>query len=115
MGEAWAEASRWVDLKLLDLWSIALLQVVGGLAAGATLIAIHLGHYVALLLGLMAALCISSATVWFLGLVPGILWRCRRPLESTVAARRIAKMRWFLLIDGALVVAVPAIFTILRS
>lgn len=115
VGPAISEAIRWVDLRLLDLWSIGVLQATGGLAEVVTLIAIRQGHYVALLLGLMAGLCICTATVWFAALLPGIVIRSRRPLMRTVHGARLGELWRWLVVDALLIVAVPALFMILTN
>lgn len=109
------EATRWLDLRLLDLWSIAVLQATGGAAVLVTLIAIRQGHYVALLLGLMAGLCASTATLWFLAVAPAIILRSRRPFIRTLGLEHLGKLRRWLLMDAALVVLVPLLFAILTG
>lgn len=110
-----SDATRWVDLRLLDLWSIGVLQITGGLAEAVTLIAIRQGHYVALLVGLMAGLCISTATVWFVALLPGIVVRSRRPLMRTLHGARLGELWRWLVVDALLIVAVPVLFMILTN
>lgn len=115
VGPAISQATRWVDLRLLDLWSIAVLQTTGGLAEVATLLAIRQGHYVALLVGLMAGLCVSTATVWFVALLPGIVVHSRRPLMRTLHGARLGELQRWLAVDALLIVAVPVLFMILTS
>ncbi len=108
-------ATRWIDLRLLDLWSIGVLQTTGGVALVITLIAIRRGHYVALILGLMAGLCVSTATLWFLALAPGVLlWR-RRPLMRALGSARFAPLWRWLLLDAALITLVPVLFVLLTK
>lgn len=109
------EATRWLDLRLLDLWSIGVLQATGGAAVFVTLIAIRQGHYVALLLGLMAGLCVSTATLWFLAVAPAIVLRSRRPFIRMLGLEHLGKLRRWLLMDAALVVLVPLLFVILTG
>ena len=65
-----ARTIRWVDLRLLDLWSIAIVQGAGCAAGLLSLLAIRSGHYSALILGLAAELALCVATLWFLALTP---------------------------------------------
>ncbi len=107
------EAVKWIDLRLVDLWSIGVLQTIGCAAIVVTLIAVRLGHYVALLLGMMAALCVSTATLWFVAVAPGIVLRSRRPFMRRLGVMQLARLRRLMLLDAVLVALVPALLMIL--
>ena len=107
------EAGRWLDLRLLDLWSISVLQTLGGVAVVISLIAIRQGHYVALLLGLIAGICVSTASLWFMAVAPAIVVRSRQPFMRTLAAPQRRGLRRWLVIDALLVALVPILFMIL--
>ena len=63
--------SHWVDRKLLDLWSIAVLQSTGLFCMVVAILAVRAGQYVAVGLGLAASFHLVVATCWYL-----VLW-CR--------------------------------------
>ena len=107
------EAGRWLDLRLLDLWSISVLQTLGGVAVVISLIAIRQGHYVALLLGLIAGICVSIASLWFMAVAPAIVIRSRQPFMRMLAVSRRRGLRRLLVIDAFLVAVVPILFMIL--
>lgn len=115
VGPAISEATRWVDLRLLDLWSIAVLQTTGVLAEVATLLAIRQGHYVALLVGLLAGLCVFTAAVWFVALLPGIVIRSRRPFMRTLHGARLGELWRWVVVDALLLASLPILFMILSN
>ena len=107
------EVARWLDVRLLDLWSISVLQTVGFAAALLTHVAIRGGHYVALVLGLYAMICISVATTWFLAVSPGIVRRSRRPFVRSLRLRRVSQVRRWAVVDACLIVAAPLLIYLL--
>jgi hypothetical protein len=109
------ESNRWIDLRQVDCWSIAVLQVSGGAAAVITLIAIRLGHYVALLLGLMAGLCLATATFWFLAIAPATVGRTRRPLIRSLGGERLRTIHRLLWLDALLIGGVPVLLVMLAG
>ena len=113
VGQAIAETIRWIDVRLLDLWSICVLQITGNVVAIPTIMAIRHGQYAALILGMMAMVCVSAATIWFLALTPGILLRYQRPFVHRIGADRMRRLiRWWC-VDAALAALQPLAFTLL--
>lgn len=98
---------------MLDLWSIGLLQIIGGLGAIVTLMAVRRGHYAALLVGLMAGMCMTTATIWFLAIAPSTIVRRRRPAVLALDGTRRLRLNRWLLWDALLVVAGAALVTVL--
>lgn len=96
-----SDAFRWIDMRLLDLWSIGVVQTVGCAAGLLSLLAIRRGHYVALLLGMMAGLCMSAASLWFVALVPAIVLRTRRPAMRVLGLRRLRPLFLWCVLDAA--------------
>ncbi len=107
-----SEASRWIDLRLLDLWSIGLLQVIGYAAMLISLVAIRQGHYVAMLLGLLAGLCVTTASLWFLAIAPVVLFRSLRPFMQVLGTDRLKRLRVWCLLNAVPVVLLPVVFTV---
>ncbi len=98
-----SEVRRWADLRLLDLWSIGVLQTAATLMMAISVVAIRRGHYVALLSSLMAGLFVSVSTLWYLALVPMTVVRLRRPIARILGVRKRRQLwRWFC-VDAALV------------
>lgn len=115
VGAAIGDMCRWVDLRLLDLWSIAVLMVVGGAAMALALLAIRQGHYVALMLGLLAGLCMSVAAMWFLAICAALAVRVRCPTIRTVGrGSRRSLWRW-MLADGLLIAGALGMFALLSK
>lgn len=108
-----SDASRWLDQRMLDLWSIAVLQSVCAVAVVVSVIAIHQGQFVALLLGLMTGVGVVLSTLWFLAISPGVILRTREPFGLALGRRRVRRLRRWWLADAALTVFVPALFILL--
>lgn len=107
------KAGRWVDGRLLDLWSIGVLQMAGSVMMLVSIAAIHGGQYFAVLLALMSGLCVSVASMWFLVLAPGTVVQLRRPHMRALERHSITRLwRWFLL-DGALIALLPVVLMLL--
>ena len=105
--------SHWVDMCLLDLWSIAILQSVGLFAAAVAILAVRAGQYVAVGLGMAAFFQLLVATCWYLVLLIQLLRRLRaRALLRVPRHRRRNLWRWYLL-DSVLVVALPLVLLLL--
>lgn len=97
---------------MLDLWTIGALQMIGGLGAVFTVVSIRRGHYAALLIGLMAGLCVVTATIWFLAIAPSTFLTRRRPaIQALGHARRLSLRRW-LIWDALLIGGLPALLKI---
>ena len=108
-----ANTSRWVDLCLLDLWSIAILQSIGLFAMVVAMLAVRAGQYVAVLLGLIASFQLVVATCWYLVLLLQVVRRLRaRSLQRIPRHRRGNLWRWYLL-DSVLVASLPLILLLL--
>ena len=115
VGEEMTRASRWLDTCLIDLWSIAVLQSTGVVAGSIALFAIHQGQYYALILALMALLCVSLATSWFFALQPGLAKRSRQAHVRACGAHRVRTVQKWWALDAALVIVVPALITLLAT
>jgi hypothetical protein len=113
IGAVSIEASRWFDLRLLDFWSIAVLQAVGCAATALSVFAVRQGQAVALILGMLAMLCVTVATFWFVAIGPALLWRLRRPFMRAVAGRRIRPLIQWCVADSLLVAFGPVLYLIL--
>ena len=112
---AFSQSNRWADLRLLDLWSIGVLQTVGSVCTLVSLLAIARGQYVAMPLGLAAGLYVATATLWYVAILVDVLVRCRRPgFRLLSAARRRELVRW-VIADAVLVALLPALVLILWS
>lgn len=103
VGAASIEAARWFDHRLLDLWSIGVMQITGCAATILSDLAIRQGQEFALILGLLALLCVSVATVWFVAIVPAIVLRLRRPFMRLAAGTRLRSLILWCLADAVLV------------
>lgn len=113
VGQAIEKTVRWIDVRLLDLWSICVLQIAGNVVAIPTIMAIRQGQYAALILGMMAMVCVSVATIWLLAISPGILLRYRRPFVRRIGADRMRRLiRWWCA-DAALAALQPLAFAML--
>lgn len=99
-----ADAVRWVDTRLLDLWSIALLQTVGTVSAVVSLAATRAGQYVALILGLVALVYTVCAAIWLVACAVGFAARVRRPAMRMVAPGHRHRLGRWLMIDAAIMV-----------
>lgn len=105
--------SHWVDMSLLDLWSIAILQSVGLFAMVVAMLAVRAGQYVAFGLGLVASFQLFVATCWYLVLLVRALGRLRaRSLHRIPRHRQRNLWGWYLL-DSVLVAALPLVLFIL--
>ena len=96
-------AVRWIDTRLLDLWSIALLQAVGTLSSFVGLAATRAGQYVALVLGLVGLVYTACATVWFVACAIGFALRAGQPAMQMVAPDHRARLTRWMLIDVCIV------------
>lgn len=105
-------ASQWLMARMIDLWSLAILQTVG---AGTLLfcqIAVQWGQYYYTILGLLAGLCVTAATVWYFWLAPTIWLRTRRPIMGAFSTRRVRQVQVWCLVDGVLILS-PAMGALL--
>lgn len=108
-------ASRWADERLLDLWSIGVLQMSGGVMLIVSVLATYRGHYLAVLLGMVSGLCVAVATIWYVAMAPGTLLQLRRPTVRALRRDRVNLVwRWFLF-DGALVGIFPVSLVLLAK
>lgn len=107
------EIGRWADVRLLDLWSIALLQTIGMGCGLFSLLAVRKGQYVALILGLAGGVYVAAATIWFLASGLGVFWRLRTPMAGVLGVRRRRRLRRWALADAALIAALPIAFWVL--
>lgn len=107
------DISHWVNMSLLDLWSIAILQSTGLFFLVVAMLAVRAGQYVAFGLGLVASLLLAVATCWYLVLLVQALRRLRtRSLHRIPRPRRRKLWCWYLL-DSVLVAALPLVLFIL--
>ena len=105
--------SHWIDMCLLDLWSIAILQSIGLFAMVVAMLAVRAGQYVAVGLGMAASFQLVVATCWYLVLLVQVLRRLRsRALSAVPRHRRRNLWGWYLL-DSALVAALPLVLFVL--
>ncbi len=105
--------SRWVDMSLLDLWSIAILQSTGLFCMVFAILAVRAGQYVAVGLGLAAFFHLVVATCWYLALLVQAFGRLRtRSLHRIPRHRRRNLWGWYLL-DSALVAVLPLVLLLL--
>ena len=114
VGEAAFQAIRWFDFRLLDLWSIGVLQITGCVTTVLSLVAIRHGAAFAVILGLLAFLCFSAGSVWFLAIGPAIVIRLRRPFMRAAAGARLRPLLRWCLADALLVALGPILLTVLR-
>lgn len=112
-GAAAIEASRWLDLRLLDLWSIGVLQTTGCAATVLSILAIRQGLEFAFILGMLATLCASVATVWFLAIAPALVLRLRRPFMRLAAGARWRALILWCAADAILVAIEPILVSAL--
>lgn len=101
------EISRWADVRLLDLWSIALLQAIGLVCGLISIMVVRRGHYVALILGLAGGVYIVAATTWFLASGVGVIRRLRSPIAPVLGLRRHRRLWRWAALDAGLIVAAP--------
>ena len=80
------DINRWAELRVLDLWSIAVLQTLG-----------------AVMLGMAAAVYLTAGTVWYAVVAVASIRRIRRPAYENILARRRADLARWLGYDGVLV------------
>jgi len=114
IGEAAFQATRWFDLRLLDLWSIGVLQVTGCATALLGLVAIRQGAAFAVILGLLAFVCFSAGSLWFLAIAPAVAIRLRRPFMRAAAGAQVRTLLRWCITDALLVALGPILFTVLR-
>ena len=98
-----ARTCRRLDLRLLDLWSIAILQAAGAITLAVTVFAMQGGYYVAIILGMMAGVCLSTATLWLVLILPGTVRLLRNPTARALVGRRTRQVTAWCLADAALV------------
>lgn len=103
------EVNRWVDHRLIDLWSIGLFLVLGLAALVITLITLRRGEYVAVLTGVLAAAYLAAGTIWLAGVVVAASIRRLRPIHRSVTASRRRKMRHWISVNALLLAAAAAI------
>ena len=102
--EAAIAQSRWVDMRLLDLWSISVLQLIGSICAITSVVAIRQGQYVAVGLAMAAGIYVLTATLWYAILLPLALLRLKTPAFRGVPSHRRIRLWAWMGLDGGLVV-----------
>ena len=103
----WVEQiNRWAERRALDLYCIAVLLVVVGLAV---LVASSGGGAWAGVLVCPLPICLGAAIVWYMVTSLRWLWQRRRPNYRNVAAIRRRHLVMWLLIDGVLLVMVTGL------
>lgn len=114
LSAARSDVSRWVDLRLLDLWSIAVLQTTGIFCSLITIVAVRSGEYVAVGLVPAAFLLITAATGWYLLLLVRSVPRVWNHSLGLIPRSRVRNLwRWFIL-DSVLVAAPPLAWFMFR-
>jgi predicted RNA-binding Zn-ribbon protein involved in translation (DUF1610 family) len=94
--DAAREVNRWVDHRLIDLWSIGLFQTLGLVALGITLLTLRRGEYVAVLTGILAAAYLAAGAVWLVAVMVSAGLRRLRPIHRSITASRRRRLRWWL-------------------
>jgi hypothetical protein len=108
-----SEMCQWADARMLDLWSIALLQTIGLLSALMAVAAMQKGQYVALVLGLTGGVYMVAATIWFAVSGVGVWHRIRQPVAPVLGRRRLGRLRRWTIADGVLIISAPILFWVL--
>ena len=104
LGRVVGDINRWAELRLLDLWSIAVLQAIGLAVATGSIVIMPHARAGAVMLGMAATVYLTAGTIWYAAVALGSIRRLRRPAyKNILARRRIALTRW-LVYDGVLVV-----------
>jgi len=112
-GVALSEMMQWVDNRLLDLWSIAVMQIIGAIGCGVGLLALRSGMYVALLLTMFAGVCVTAGTLWLLGVAGGVAFRFRKPTMRVVPAPRRRQLIQWLTGDLSLTLLIVLLLSLL--
>lgn len=107
------EICQWADARMLDLWSIALLQSIGLLSTLMAVAAIHKGQYVALVLGLTGGVYMVAATIWFAVSGVAVLHKIRQPVAPVLGRRRLRRLRRWTFADATLITSAPILFWLL--
>ncbi len=106
--------NQWADRKLLDLWSVFVLQAIGSVAAAFSLLAVARGQYVALVLALAAGLYIGAGLLWYLFLLASLVRRARSHTFALLKKPRRRQLRRWTLLNAAITAIAVAIILILR-
>lgn len=103
LGRVVGDINRWAELRLLDLWSIAVLQTLGLAVATAGIVILPQARAGAVMLGMAAAVYLTAGTVWYAAVALASVRRIRRPGYKNILARRRADLTRWLGYDGVLV------------
>lgn len=103
LGRVVGDINRWAELRVLDLWSIAVLQTVGLAVATAGLVMLPRARAGAVMLGMAAAVYIAAGTVWYVAVAVSFIRRIRRPAYKNILAHRRGDLTRWLGYDGVLV------------
>ena len=102
-GQVIGEVHRWADDALMGLWSVAVLQGVGGSCALLSAVAFRFSQPAAVMVAMAAAVYLLAGSIWYVTIAIDAAIRFRRPaLKNMSAEMRRLLQRW-LLIDAALV------------
>ncbi len=104
-GWAMAEVNQWADRTILNLWSICVMQSIGGACLLIGVIATTLGQSAAIPIVLTSAAYVITATLWYLFTLAFVVYRQRRPSFTNVTDSRRSSLRAWLAVDGLLCIA----------
>lgn len=103
LGRVVGDINRWAELRLLDLWSIAVLQTLGLGAATAGLLMLPRARAGAIMLGMAAVVYLTAGTIWYGAVAISSARRIRRPAYKNIIARRRTDLERWLIYNGVLV------------
>lgn len=107
-----AHENKWVDRRLLDYWSIGIMQAIGTICAIVSVVAISQGQYVGVVAGMAAGVYMLSASTWFLVLTAMLLRRAGKPAYLTVHPRRRKRLLHWVVVDLMLVAVFPSLMVL---
>ena len=113
-GAAYAVLARWVELCILDQWSICILQTIGMVCTFVSVLAVRQGQYVAVVIGLAAGGYVATATLWYLILLPFVIRRVRRPNFAALPWQRRRELSRWVWINAFLIALLPVAVIVLR-
>lgn len=102
-GAVLAEVNVWTDRTLLNLWSVAVLQIVGmgcGLAGLGLYRTIEVGG---VMLGITAVVYLFAGSVWYGWLAVAASWQRCGASYRNLSSKRRSSLRFWLLYDAVLV------------
>jgi hypothetical protein len=113
VGAAMAQVNQWADRTILNLWSICVMQSIGGACLLIGGIAAALGQAAAIPIVLTSSAYVLTATLWYLVTLALFARRRRQPSFANVTDGRRASLRSWLAVDGLLcIMPIAGVYTL---